>query len=48
MKNTMARISPATSPITCVGHTDLVIEAIVEDLETKKKLFRELEAVAQP
>lgn len=48
MKNTMARISPATSPITCMANTDLVIEAIVEDLETKKKLFRELEAVAQP
>nr|XP_022317345.1 hydroxyacyl-coenzyme A dehydrogenase, mitochondrial-like [Crassostrea virginica] len=48
VKNTMARISPATSPITCMANTDLVIEAIVEDLETKKKLFRELEAVAQP
>lgn len=46
MKDTMARISTATSPITCVSHTDLVIEAIVENLETKKKLFRELEAVA--
>ncbi|XP_034310997.1 hydroxyacyl-coenzyme A dehydrogenase, mitochondrial [Magallana gigas] len=46
VKDTMGRISTATSPITCVSHTDLVIEAIVENLETKKKLFRELEAVA--
>ncbi|XP_061191205.1 hydroxyacyl-coenzyme A dehydrogenase, mitochondrial-like [Saccostrea echinata] len=46
VRDTLARITPATSPITCVSHTDLVIEAIVEDLETKKKLFRELEALA--
>ncbi|XP_048761366.1 hydroxyacyl-coenzyme A dehydrogenase, mitochondrial-like [Ostrea edulis] len=46
VKDTMGRITTATSPTTCVSHTDLVIEAIVENLDIKKKLFRELEAIA--
>ncbi|XP_062581579.1 hydroxyacyl-coenzyme A dehydrogenase, mitochondrial-like [Saccostrea cucullata] len=46
VRDTIARITPTTSPITCVAHTDLVIEAIVENLEIKKNLFREIEAVA--
>lgn len=44
---TMARMSPVGTLAELAG-CDLVIEAVVEDLAVKKRLFAELEAVAGP
>lgn len=41
----MGRIFIVISFIICVSYIDFVIEVIVENLEIKKKLFRELEVV---
>ena len=43
----MARIS-AVSDLKGLADCDLVIESVVEDLETKKALFRELDSVVKP
>src|SRR5690349_5209973 len=41
------RIEPIHTPAACVSAA-LVVEAIVEDLETKRALFRDLEVVVAP
>jgi len=46
MENTMGAISTATSASSVMEGTDLVIEAIVENMAVKHKLFKELDAVA--
>src|ERR1700722_13245361 len=38
----------ATSDLSELGEVDLVIESVVEDLDTKKHLFRELDRVLKP
>ena len=43
----LANIS-TTTDLKSLGDCDLIIESIVEDLETKQQLFRELDAVAKP
>ncbi|MES2530587.1 MAG: 3-hydroxyacyl-CoA dehydrogenase [Pseudomonadota bacterium] len=43
----VARIRPVQS-LQDLADCDLVIEAVIEDLEVKRKLFRELEAVVAP
>lgn len=43
----MSRIS-AVSDLSGLADCDLVIESVVEDLETKKALFRELDAIVKP
>ena len=42
-----ARVEPVHTPGACVS-AKLVVEAIVEDLETKRELFRDLEVVVSP
>jgi 3-hydroxybutyryl-CoA dehydrogenase len=44
---TLSRVS-ATSDLAGLAEADLVIESVVEDLETKKHLFRELDRIAGP
>ncbi|KAK3090087.1 hypothetical protein FSP39_009054 [Pinctada imbricata] len=46
LSETMGRIETSTSAVACMEKTDLVIEAIVENLEIKQKLFSELDAAA--
>src|SRR5690606_35863883 len=46
-KDRLARIVPVAS-YGELGETDVVIEAAFEDLEVKKKIFRELDAVMKP
>lgn len=43
----VARIVPAQQPVD-LARCDLVIEAVVENLDIKQRLFRELEAVVAP
>ncbi|MBI2969654.1 MAG: enoyl-CoA hydratase/isomerase family protein [Gammaproteobacteria bacterium] len=43
----MARITPAVH-YDCASEADIVIEAVYEDLELKKSVFRRLDAVAAP
>src|SRR5262249_51187541 len=40
----MAHLSPGTSPIG-FGHTDVVVEAVFEDLKLKQKLLQQVEAL---
>ena len=42
-----ARVEPIHTPAACVS-ASLVVEAIVEDLDTKRALFRDLEVVVAP
>lgn len=44
---TLGRVT-ATAKLEDLSDCDLVIESIVEDLDTKKDLFRELDSVVQP
>lgn len=44
--DTMSRIHIATEPTTNIAETDLLIEAIVENMRTKHKLFTELDKAA--
>merc|ERR1712136_191201 len=46
MTKTMGHISTGTDAVAAVGSTDVVIEAIVENLEVKRKLFSSLDAAA--
>ena len=46
MKKTFGNISTDTSALNACKSTDLVIEAIVENLAIKQKLFKELDKVA--
>jgi 3-hydroxybutyryl-CoA dehydrogenase len=43
----LANIS-TTTDLGALGQCDLLIESVVEDLETKQQLFRELDAVTKP
>jgi len=47
MKETVARLTTHTNAEEVVKNTDLVIEAIVENIAIKQKLFSALDAVAQ-
>ena len=42
----MARISTQTDSTAAVANTDLVIEAIVENIDIKRKLFDSLDKAA--
>ena len=44
----LAGLSLAPSVASAAGDAHLVIEAVVEDLEAKRRLFRELDATAEP
>jgi len=44
---TMARYTPSTS-YDAIGDVDMVIEAVFEDLEVKKAVFKELDRVCKP
>lgn len=46
LRSTFANITTTTSAASAVEKTDLVIEAIVENLETKQELFRRLDELA--
>lgn len=46
IQSTLANITTTTNSETAVAASDLVIEAIVENLEVKKKLFAQLDKVA--
>jgi 3-hydroxyacyl-CoA dehydrogenase len=46
MKETMGRVSTTTDACAIAKSTDLVIEAIIENLEIKQKLFSALDAAA--
>jgi len=48
VKSTMSRIMTSTDAAAAVSQADLCIEAIVENLDVKRKLFKTLEAAAQP
>ena len=45
MQETLGRISGSTNSIDAVQKTDLVVEAIVENLDVKRKLFKSLDEV---
>jgi 3-hydroxyacyl-CoA dehydrogenase len=47
-KDMLARLLPTTDLKAAVGDADLVIEAVFEDLDLKKKIFKELDAFARP
>lgn len=47
VKNGMGRIVGSTDLIATVKHTDLVIEAIVENLSAKQKLFSSIDKVSE-
>lgn len=42
----LGRIKTATDPVEAAKATDLVVEAIVENLQVKHKLFSQLDAVS--
>ena len=42
----MARVKTNTSAESAVSNADLIVEAIVENLDVKKKLFAALDKVA--
>lgn len=46
LRSTFSNITTTTSAASAVESTDLVIEAIVENLETKQELFRRLDQLA--
>lgn len=46
IKDVKARIKCTTDPLEAVKNSDLVVEAIVENLEIKQQLFKKLDAVA--
>lgn len=46
VSNTLARITGMTSPTEAVQDTDLVIEAIIEKIELKHKLFSSIDQAA--
>jgi len=44
--STLGNLSFETDAVKAVGNTDLVVEAIVENLDVKKKLFSGLDKAA--
>ncbi len=47
-REAFSRIATTTSLAEAVGDSDFVIEAVFEDLETKRRVFREADAAAPP
>lgn len=47
LSSVFANISSTTSPQEAVSDTDLVVEAIVENLKVKQELFKSLDALAR-
>lgn len=47
-RDMLARLTTSTDLKSAVADVDLVIEAVFEDLDLKKKIFRELDAYARP
>jgi 3-hydroxyacyl-CoA dehydrogenase len=47
-KEIISRLVSTTNLTDAVGDVDLVIEAVFENMEVKKKLFREMDRVAKP
>ena len=45
--DSLKRITSSTQ-MTDLGHCDMIIEAVYEDLELKKKIFKELDRIARP
>lgn len=48
VKETTARIRGSTDPAESVKQADLVVEAIIENIDIKHKLFKALDAAAPP
>lgn len=48
VENVKSRIMGTTDPKEAVKNSDLVVEAIVENLQLKQQLFKKLDEVAQP
>nr|XP_002126942.1 hydroxyacyl-coenzyme A dehydrogenase, mitochondrial-like [Ciona intestinalis] len=46
VSDAMSRITTCQDPISASGNADLIVEAIVENLEIKQKLFKSLDAAA--
>ena len=42
------KLITSSTQLTDLGHCDMIIEAVYEDLELKKKIFKELDKVARP
>jgi 3-hydroxyacyl-CoA dehydrogenase len=47
-KDTLARIQTATDLAKAVAAVDLVVEAVVENLELKRHLFAQVEVASKP
>lgn len=45
VKESLARIKTATDPVEASKTSDLVVEAIVENMDVKHKLFKQLDGV---
>jgi len=46
MADTMSKISMSEDPTSNIGSCDLIVEAIVENMGIKQKLFKQLDEVA--
>ena len=42
------KLISSSTQLTDLGHCDLIIEAVYEDLDLKKKIFKELDKIARP
>ena len=42
------KLITSSTQLTDLGHCDMIIEAVYEDLELKKKIFKELDKIARP
>ena len=42
------KLVTSSTQLTDLGHCDMIIEAVYEDLELKKKIFKELDKIARP
>jgi 3-hydroxyacyl-CoA dehydrogenase len=48
IRNTLDRIKGSSDLKTTVSQTDLVIEAIVENIQIKRELFSSIDSVSEP
>ncbi len=46
IEDIMSRVKISTDPVQASAHSDLVIEAIIENVEVKRKLFKGIDTVA--